>query len=133
MKCFYEDYGGFEFTMVNDRYLVTASLDAKEKALFETMVHSQDASCNLIMKRLIRYFIDGGIPWRGLFGKYDGLPVVDTPNMSRRKQVRTTLKPEHYSAFVQSVEECGSTTAIVVRRLIQLYISGKIKKGDIWY
>jgi hypothetical protein len=119
--------------MKNNQCLITASLDEKEKEFFEVIARSLDVSCNVIIRRLVRYFLDEKISWNELFRKCDELPGIDTPNTPRRKQVRTTLIPEEYSIFARRVEEWGSTTAIVVRRLILLYIAGKIERREIWY
>jgi hypothetical protein len=123
-----------EFTMSvkNNQCVVTTSIDENARELFEAMARSLDVSCNVILRRLVRYFLDGKMSWNELFGKYAELPGIDTPNMPRKKQVRTTLAPEDYSTFARRVEELGSTTSIVIRRLILLYIAGKIERRDIW-
>jgi hypothetical protein len=118
---------------MNTQHLVSASLDVKEKELLEAMAHSLEVPCNIIVRRLVRYFLDGKISWSELFGKSDELPVISTPNMPKKKQVRATLVPEEYFVFSRKVEEWGSTTSIVVKRLIQLYIAGKIERREIWY
>jgi hypothetical protein len=43
------------------------------------------------------------------------------------------LSPEVYAAFARLAEEWGSTTSIVLRRLMLLYISGEIEREAIWY
>jgi hypothetical protein len=49
------------------------------------------------------------------------------------KVMRTLLEPGECSAFVKSVDEWGSTTAVVIRRLVLLYITGRIERKEIWY
>ena len=116
----------------HNQCIITTGVSDNEKELFEAMARNLDISCNAIMRRLVRYFLDEKISWSELFGKYDELPGIDTPNMPRKKQARTTLAPEDYSTFARRVEELGSTTGIVVRRLILRYIAGKIERREIW-
>jgi hypothetical protein len=126
--------GGFELTMSikNTKCVITAAVSDNERKLFTAMAHDLDVSCNVLMRRLVRYFLEKEIVWTDLFGQNNELPVADDPNNPRKKQVRTTLAPEQYAAFAQRVETWGSTTAIIIRRLILFYIAGKIERGDIW-
>ena len=84
------------------------------------------------MRRLIRYFLDEKVSWIDLFRQYNELPLADTSDKAEKRRMRSTLEPEQYFAFVQRAEEWGSTTAVVMRRLMLLYVAGKIERGDIW-
>jgi hypothetical protein len=112
---------------------VTTLISEDEKRLFVTMAHEWGIPSNALMRRLLQYFLDEKISWNNLFGQRGETPAIEGASGSGKKQVRTVLTPEQYSAFARRVEECGSTTAIVTRRLLLLYIAGKIERGAIWY
>jgi hypothetical protein len=126
--------GGFELTMSikNTKCVITASVSDNEREIFAAMARDLDVSSSVLMRRLVRYFLEKEIVWADLFGQNNELPVAGDPGNPRKKQVRTTLAPEQYAAFAQRVEAWGSTSAIIVRRLILFYIAGKIERGDIW-
>jgi hypothetical protein len=113
--------------------IITTAVNEKEKKLFLAMAHRLGVSSSVLMRRLVQYFLDGRILWTEMFGQRSELPLLDNFNSPKTERVRTTLTPEQYSAFVRRVEEWGSTTAIVVRRLILLYVTEKIERRNIWY
>ena len=96
------------------------------------MARDLDVSCKILTRRLIRYLLDGKISWADMFTRYKDLAVADAPDSRRKAQMRTTLPPEQYAAFAQLAESWGSTTPTVIRRLILLYVTGKIGRRDIW-
>jgi hypothetical protein len=124
-----------EFTMSvkNNQCVVTSSVDNEDKQSFVAISRGLGIPTSALIRRLIQYFLDKKISWSELFGQNDELSVVDSSDNSKRTQMRTTLSSEQYSVFARRVAECGSTTTIVVRRLILLYVTGKIERGDIWY
>jgi hypothetical protein len=116
----------------NKQCAVTTVVSEKEKSLFIAIACELDVPCNVIMRRLIRYFLDKKVSWIDLFRQYNELPLADTPSKTDKKRIRSTLEPEQYVAFAQSVEEWGSTTAVVMRRLMLLYMAGRIERREIW-
>jgi hypothetical protein len=117
----------------NDRCVVTTAISGEDKKLLATMARGFHVPSNSVICRLVQYFLDRKISWAELSEQYSALPVMDGPDYPKKKQVRATLDSEQYSAFAQKVEEWGSTTVIAIRRLIALYLAGKIERGDIWY
>jgi hypothetical protein len=115
------------------RCAVTTVVNKKERILFCAIAHSLDVTPSILIRRLIRYFLHGKISWVELFKQYGDLPVTDEPDDASKKVIRILLTPEQCSAFTQVTEEWGSTTAIVIRRLILLYVTGKIGRADIWH
>jgi hypothetical protein len=112
---------------------VAAAVSEKEKTLFTAMARNElGVSCSALMRRLIRYFQDGKISWTDLFKQYSEISTADEPGRGEKKYMRVNLEPEEYFPFAQHSEGWGSTTGIVLRRLILLYISGKIERGDLW-
>jgi hypothetical protein len=118
--------------MQNARCVVTTAVSDNEKSLFTSMARDLDVSCNVLMRRLIRYFLDGKISWMDLLQQSKDLMSPDMGDGSGKMFMRTYLNAEQYCNFARRTEEWGSTTSIVLRRLMVLYITGKIKRGDIW-
>jgi hypothetical protein len=73
--------------------------------------------------------VDGKISWDVLFKQYSDLSLDKAGNIS----MRTKLKPERYAAFKRRAKEWGSSTSAILRRLIGLYSTEKIERGDILY
>jgi hypothetical protein len=67
------------------------------------------------------------------FKRSNDLAAADGPDGDDKKYIRTQLTTEMYTAFARLAEEWGSTTSIVLRRLMLLYISGEIEREAIWY
>lgn len=113
---------------------VTAAVNEKEKNLFTEIAREIDVPHNILVRRLIRFFLDEKIAWNELFRQHDDLSVAYRLKGSekRDKRLRTQVEPEQYATFTRRVEELGSTTGIVLRRLISLYVAGKIERRDIW-
>jgi hypothetical protein len=111
---------------------VTTAVSDKEKELLVGLACDLDVPYCIVMRRLVRYFLDEKISWMDLFKQYMELSVEDEPESAERKFIRTQLTPERYAAFSQRAEEWGSTTGIVLRRLMLLYIAGKIERNAIW-
>jgi hypothetical protein len=84
------------------------------------------------MRRLVRYFLDEKLSWFDLFKQYNELPLVQTRDKAKKRRMRSTLETEQYNAFAHRAEEWGSTTAIIIKRLMMLYAAGKIEQRDIW-
>ena len=110
-----------------------ATISKKEKKLLIATALSLDAPYYLIMRRLVRYILDGKIEWTDFFRKSNDLTVGDESEESGKVFVRTLLTHDAYIAFGQLAEEWGSTTSIILRRLVLLYITGKIERHAIWY
>jgi hypothetical protein len=112
---------------------VTTAVSDKEKELLVKIAHGLDVPYYIVMRRLVRYFLDEKISWMDLFRQYRGLPAEGESEKAGKKSIRTQVSPEQYAAFAQRVEEWGSTTGIILRRLMLLYIAGKIERNAIWY
>ncbi|MDR2860949.1 MAG: hypothetical protein LBV07_00115, partial [Syntrophobacterales bacterium] len=78
------------------------------------------------------YFLDEKLSWFELFKQYNELPLAGTRDKVKKRRMRSTLEPKQYDAFARSAEEWGSTTAVIIRRLMMLYAAGKIEQRDIW-
>jgi hypothetical protein len=116
----------------NKRCTLTTAVTEKEKNSFVEIAHDLDAPCDLLMRRLVHYFLDGKISWMELFKQSNELLMKNMPDNSRKVNMRTHLSPARYVAFTQITEYWGSSTAVVLRRLILLYVAGKIERADIW-
>jgi hypothetical protein len=111
---------------------VTTIVSENEKNIFITVARELGTPYNVIMRRLIRYFLDEKVTWAELFRQYNELKPVKTPDKFTKKRMRCTLEPEQYFNFARSVDEWGSTPAVVMQRLMVLYVAGKIERRDIW-
>jgi hypothetical protein len=111
---------------------VTTAVSGEEKRLLVETARDLDVPYYTLMRRLVRYILDGKIDWMELFKQSNELTGEDGPD-GGRKFIRTQLNPELSSAFARLAEEWGSTTGIVLRRLMLLYIFGKIPREAIWY
>ena len=80
-----------------------------------------------------RYILDGKIEWTELFRQTNELAVDDKLDSVEKVFIRTQVSTERYAAFARLAEEWGSTMGIVLRRLMLLYIAGKIERHAIWY
>jgi hypothetical protein len=112
---------------------VTVGMSAKEKSQLVATARDLDVPYYFLMRRLIRYILDGKIEWTELFRQSNELAVEDKLESADKVFVRTQLSTDRYSAFARLAEEWGSTTGIVLRRLMLLYIAGKIERRAIWY
>jgi hypothetical protein len=112
---------------------VTTTVSKKEKKLLTDMAREMDIPCYALMRRLVHYILDGKIEWMELFRRSNELTAADWPEGTDKKFIRTQLSPEMYAAFTQLAEEWGSTTGVVLRRLMLLYVSGEIGREAIWY
>jgi hypothetical protein len=115
-----------------NRCVVTAPVNGEEKRLFILKARDLNVSCNVLMRRLVRYFLDGKISWDGLFKLSKKFPGVDVVGSTGKTYMRTHLELEQYTAFTQVTEDWGSTASVVLRRLVLLYITGDIERKDIW-
>jgi len=112
--------------------IVSTSLSRQEKGCFIEISHKLDIPYCCIARQLIRYILHGQLGWLDLFEKTnDCIESLDS-NKGKKVPLRTTLSPELYTSFVQFVEKKGSTTSMVLRRLVLLYITGKIEWKTIW-
>ena len=112
---------------------VTTTVTNQEKELLIDTARSLDVPYYILMRRLIRYILDGKIEWMELFRRSHELAAADVPDDDDKKFIRTQLSPEVYGAFARLAEEWGSTTSIVLRRLMLLYVAGEIEREAIWY
>jgi hypothetical protein len=115
----------------DEKCTVTAMINAKESALFVTMALSLGIPVNSLVRRLIQYFLSDKISWTDMFG-HNKLLVMEDSSNSEKKQLRTKLAPEQYSAFTQKAKDWGSTPSVTVRQLVLLYVAGEIERRDIW-
>jgi hypothetical protein len=111
---------------------VSVAMNDNDRNILTTMAYGISVSRNTLMRRLVRYFLDGKISWTDLLKQSSEIPVASDPSQGGKKYIHAKLEPEECFAFARSVEEIGSTPGIVLKRLIMLYISGKIDRGDIW-
>jgi hypothetical protein len=111
---------------------VTIVVSEKERNFFTAMARDLYISRNVLMRRLVRYFLEEKISWSELFKKSSEHQFLQELDGTKKRQMRTYLEPEQYAAFSQLAEEWGSTTSVVLKRMIQLYITGKIERGNIW-
>ena len=108
---------------------ISINLDIQERDQLVAIAREIDLPRNRIIRQLIRYFLQGRIEWLELFEKtYD----IGIGAIKEKVAVRTCLPPELYTAFVQFVEKKGSTTGVVLRRLIFLYITHEAIWKTIW-
>ena len=112
---------------------VTTVVSGKEKRLLLEAARGLEVPCYALMRRLVHYILDGKIDWMELFRQSNELFGADGPGEDDKKFLRTKLSRELSVAFSQLAEEWGSTTGIVLRRLMLLYVSGKIPRETIWY
>ena len=112
---------------------VTAGMSREEKALLVAAARDLGVPYCLIMRRLVRYILDEKIEWVELFKETNDLAVNDKAKNAGKTIVRTYLSPDMYVAFAQLAEEWGSTTSVVLKRLVLLYANGKIERHAIWY
>jgi hypothetical protein len=112
---------------------VTTAITNQERELLIDTARELDIPYYVIMRKLIRYILDGKITWMDLFQQSNELSATDGPETKDKKYIRTQLNTETYAAFSRLAEEWGTTTSIVLRRLMLLYISGKIEREAIWY
>jgi hypothetical protein len=112
---------------------ITTAVTHEEKQLLIDTARNLEVPYYILMRRLVRYILDGKIEWMELFRQSNELSAGDVPDSHDRKFVRTQLSREVYAAFTRLAEEWGSTTSIVLRRLMLLYVSGKIEREAIWY
>jgi len=110
-----------------------ATISKNEKNLLIATARSLDVPYYLIIRRLVRYILDGKIEWTDLFRKSNDLVVNEESENSGKIFVRTQLPRDSYAAFTRLAEEWGSTTGVILRRLVLLYIAGKIERHAIWY
>lgn len=107
-------------------------LSKQEKERLVSISREIDIPYCRIMRQLIRYALNGQIDWLEIFKKTNGPGMELVKEKGDVRITRTTMSPDLYTAFVQYVEEKGSTTSIVLRRLILLYITGGIGRRAIW-
>ena len=110
---------------------VTAKISAKEIDLLATIARRLGIPVNSLVRRLIQYFLSDKISWTDMFG-HNKLLVMEDSSNSEKKQLRTKLAPEQYSAFKQKAKDWGSAPSVIVRQLILLYVAGEIERRDIW-
>jgi hypothetical protein len=111
---------------------VTVGMSAKEKEQLVAVARNLDVPYYLLMRRLVRYLLDGKMDWFELFKKSKEF-AENSPDGAEKIFIRTQLSPGRYAAFAAIAEEWGSTTSVVLRRLTLLYIAGKIERNAIWY
>ena len=110
--------------------IVSTSLNRQEKESLIDVSRKLDIPYCNITRQLIRYFLQGQLMWLDLFEMTND--CIEPLDKSKKVPLRTTLNPELYMSFVQFVENKGSTTSVVLRRLILLYITGQIEWKTIW-
>jgi len=110
------------------RCFITAKVSIQERERLVAVADSLDIPYCRILRQLIRYIVNGHIGWLELFDKTNDVVLQEETRVS----IRTKLTPELYATFVQLAEERGSTTSIVLRRLMLLYVTGKIEWKMIW-
>ena len=110
--------------------IVSTRLNWQEKESFINISRKLDIPYCSITRQLIRYVLQGQLMWLDLFEKTNDCIVPLDKNQN--VPLRTSLTPEMYTDFAQFVEQRGSTTGVVMRRLILLYITGRIEWQTIW-
>ena len=109
--------------------IITASVSSQEKESLVAVARNLDIPYCRIIRQLIRYIVKRQIGWLDLFDKTNEAIAKDE---TKKVYIRTTLNPELYTAFVQLVEDRGSTTSVVIRRLVLLYTTDKVEWKSIW-
>ena len=107
-------------------------MTTNEKNLLVSIAQSLDVPYYIILRRLVRYILDEKVTWEDLFGKNNKL-VNEAYDETKKVAIRTQLTVDAYGAFAQLAEEWGSTTGVILKRLVLLYINGKIERHAIWY
>jgi hypothetical protein len=115
-----------------DAFTITIAVSEEEKSSFAAIARELDVALNVLLLRLVRFFLDEKITWADLLKQDDVLPVYTKGSKKRTQRLRTKMAPELYAAFMRRIEELGTTEGIVLRRLISRYIAGKIERRDIW-
>jgi hypothetical protein len=109
-------------SLENSKCAITTAVNEKEKNLFTEIAREFSVSRHTVLRRLIRYFLDGKISWTDLLKHYSEPQAAEGPDKDRKKYMRVNLEPEEYLTFVRHAEEWGSTTSIILRRLVLLYL-----------
>jgi hypothetical protein len=109
------------------------TMSQKEKELLLATANYLDVPYSLVMRRLIRYILDGKIEWTDLFRMSNGLEINNESDNTGTVYFRAQLSLDMSIAFAQLADEWGSTTSVILRRLVLLYITGKIERHAIWY
>jgi hypothetical protein len=116
----------------SNRCIVTAAVTGEEKNLFSAMARDLDVSCDVLMRRLIRHFLNVRISWEELFKPNRASKKNETDIAAAKSYMRTHVNPDQYAALTQIAEEWGSTASVVLRKLVLSYIAGDIERRDIW-
>jgi hypothetical protein len=109
------------------------TMSPKERELLLATANYLDVPYSLVMRRLIKYILDGKIEWTELFRMSNALEFNDEPDNAGSVYFRTQLSLDMSIAFAQLADDWGSTTSVILRRLVQLYVTGKIERHAIWY
>jgi hypothetical protein len=115
-----------------DEHVITAALSSKERELFTALATFLDVSYSTLMLRLVKYLLNGEITWDDLFTQSKGIPGVDEARIVDKSYLRTNVTPEQYAAFEKIAKEWGSAPTVVLRKLVLRYITGDIKRQDVW-
>jgi hypothetical protein len=120
-------------SLKNGKCTITTAVSEKERNIFLEVARNMGVPRYVLMRRLIRYVLDEKISWTELFIQYRELTAINDSYHTLKRVMRVWLEPEEYYAFTQLADEWGTTTSIIIRRSILLYVTGKIERGDIWY
>jgi hypothetical protein len=115
---------------VKNTCTVTVPINREERKIFAAIAIDLDVSCSILMRRLVKFFLNGKISWNKLFKQQT--TGVDEARVIGKSYMRTKLEPERYAAFVKMAEEWGSTPSVVLRRLVLRYIAEDIERRDVW-
>ena len=107
---------------------VTARISLQERERLVIVARDLDIPYCRILRQLVRYIMENNIGWLELFESTNDLALKDRADVT----IRTKLPQETYIAFTQFADERGSTTSVILRRLVLLYIANKIDWRTIW-
>ena len=115
---------------------IRVRLSAEERELFVSTARSVDVPHNMLMRHLVRYVLRDEVSWLDLLKEFKELKEISVNTIMSTEETKkitlcTQLTPELYTAFARLAEEWGSTTNIILRRLMLLYSMGKIERHAI--
>ncbi len=116
-----------------EQYPVSVTLLKEEKQQLEIIAGEWGIRSGTIMRRLLQYFIDEKISLINVFKESNELKkggvVGDNKGLFF---IRTNLSLEEKQKLSSLVSEWDLNVSSVARRLLKLFITGKIARKSIW-
>ena len=119
---------------IRQRYSVSATLSKEEKQRFDQIANEWSIKPQFILRRLIRYFIDGKITLIDILEKCkSGSVNLTKKNVTSEKySIRTVLSEEEGRKLEKMTAEWSFLPCEISKRLVKLFILGAIEKKEIW-